>query len=151
MAVRIFINLKIQIKTLFLGFWHGCPRCFSDEEGKQNGNHTTFEERYHKTLDKEKFLIDKGFNVETMWECDLRRMFSTDKKMTTFFKTTKIVGPLNPRDGFYGGRTGPLSLYFEPNENQRVDYVDVCRYFVFTRTFLRFGSKQLDFLVFILG
>lgn len=65
--------------------------------------------------------------METMWECDLRRSLLVDKEMEIFFKATELVEPLIPRDGFYGGRTGPISLHFEPNDDQRVDYVDVCR------------------------
>ena len=111
----------------FLGFWHGCPRCFPGAADNGHGNHRSIEEKYQETLDKENFLKDKGYTVETMWECDLTRSLNADKKMTAFFKELKLIEPLKPRDGFFGGRTDPVSLLCEPTENQRVDYVDVCR------------------------
>ena len=63
-----------------------------------------------------------------MWECELKQILSCNSEMNQFFEKCNINAPLNPRDAFYGGRTGPTKLYHKVEaEGERIDYVDVCR------------------------
>ena len=113
--------------NFFQGVWHGCPKCYRDGELKIGRNYETVDEKYQKTLDKEDTLKRHGYNVVTMWECDLNQMLATDPEMKKFFDTHEIATPIDPRDAFYGGRTGPTTLYKKIEEGERIDYVDVCR------------------------
>ena len=44
--------------------------------------------------------------------------------MRNFIKTQDIQERLNPRDSFYGGRTGASKLYYEAKEDNSISYVD---------------------------
>jgi len=46
--------------------------------------------------------------------------------MADFFKSVKLVEPMDAREAFYGGRTNAIKLYHFCEEGERIDYVDVC-------------------------
>ena len=56
---------------------------------------------HQKTIERSKQIIDAGFTLIAMWEC---QWLKTQEYKTTI-KTCDIVEPLNHRDVFYGGRT----------------------------------------------
>ena len=84
-------------------------------------------EKLQDTYDKEDVLKRAGFNFVTMWECELIQMIDGDQEMKKFFDKCNIVEPLDPRDAFYGGRTGPTTLYRKAEEGERIDFTDICR------------------------
>ena len=48
-------------------FWHGCPcknRPLDEDDAKM------LEERYNKTLEREKFIREQGYNLIVIWECE---------------------------------------------------------------------------------
>ncbi|CAH3124157.1 unnamed protein product [Pocillopora meandrina] len=49
------------------------------------------------------------------------------KEIQDFLKEINLVPQLNPRDAFFGGRTGAASLYYKANtdEGEQIRYVDV--------------------------
>ena len=108
--------------------YHGCQKCFPDGEIRSFASFKNMSEKYQDTLEKEEELKLLGYTVVTMWECDMNWMLTVDGKMKNFFDNCNIVGPLDPRDAFFGGRTGPITLYkkVEEEEGERIDYVDVC-------------------------
>lgn len=75
-----------------------------------------------RTREKENDLLSWGFKVETIWECDIRRILKGDKVMKEKYEKMKIFGPLVPRDAYCGGRTGPLSLYEKISEEEEGIY-----------------------------
>ncbi|KAL3084252.1 hypothetical protein niasHS_009740 [Heterodera schachtii] len=54
--------------------------------------------------------IARDFEVEIIWECHLMRMLEEDPAMKAFFDNTPDSGPIEFRDVFFGGRTGPDCL-----------------------------------------
>ena len=60
---------------------------------------------YEDTGGKIIYLKDCGFEVEQIWECELREKMEKDEEMKRYFEEYEIVEPLQPRDAFYGGRT----------------------------------------------
>lgn len=48
--------------------FNGCPKCFS-RNTVNPVNDTTMSDLHMKTLDKMKFLQDKGYTYESIWEC----------------------------------------------------------------------------------
>ena len=119
--------ILFSIHYLFVGLWHGCPNCYRNGNMIASGSYLTMHEKFQNTLDKEEKLKKMNVHMITMWECDLKLMLKTDSDMKKYFENCKIVERLNPRDAFFGGRTGPTTLYKKIEEGERIDYVDICR------------------------
>lgn len=51
--------------------------------------------------------ISKTLKVDVKWECELNDELKRDKEMADFFNDIGTDrGPINPRDAYFGGRTG---------------------------------------------
>lgn len=53
-------------------FWHGCSKCFTSSETNPVTGYT-YEEHREKTERKRTYLIEKGFTVIEIWECDFNQ------------------------------------------------------------------------------
>ena len=100
-------------------FWHGCPKCYSGDTINTK-NKIDMAELNKRTIAKNKKIEDHGYNLVSVYECDLFKDF------TKWFKSnpTEFVGPLNPRDAFFGGRTNGTKLKYDFKEGERGRYVD---------------------------
>ena len=85
------------------------------------------EEKFQSTLEKEDFLKKAGYEVRTMWECELKKEMHVNSELSDFIKTVSVNEPCDPREGFYGGRTEPIRLYHKRQEGEKIKYIDVCR------------------------
>lgn len=45
--------------------------------------------------------------------------------MKQYIHSLDFVGPLNPRDAFFGGRTESFKLYEKASETKKIKYFDV--------------------------
>ena len=108
--------------------WHGCPTCFRRRDLAVPGTADSVESAYQKTIEREKTIKAKGYKMEVIWEHDFDLKLKENPDMVKFYKDFKkdIRSPLNPRDGFYGGRTGATRLYYKAGEGEKISYVDVC-------------------------
>ena len=105
-------------------FWHGCPDCYKPEV-INNKNQCDMGTLYNKTQDKNNKITTAGYNLIEMWECKLKN----DKCFQKYYKNDwnrEVVGPLNPRDAFFGGRTNATKLLYKFNEGECGRYVDFC-------------------------
>ena len=84
-------------------------------------------EKYQATLDKEDYLQKAGYEVRTMWECELKEKRRINPELDDFINAVKLVERLTPREAFYGGRTEPLKLYYKPKAGENIKYADLCR------------------------
>lgn len=109
-------------------YFHGCPRCFTvkrDESLLKDFSYT-LNSKYEKTLKKINRLKSRGYEVIEMWECDFRRKLDNAKKTELEQHPLMRYTPLDPRDAFFGGRTGNCKTYYHVAIGERVKYVDVC-------------------------
>lgn len=81
-------------------------------------------EVYSKTLDRTRNLRDLGYNVTEMWECEYAHLRKADPDCREFFDEVEILDPLDPRDGFFGGRTSAARLYYKAKEDEVIRYYD---------------------------
>ena len=105
-------------------FWHGCPDCYKPDV-INNKNQTDMVTLYNKTQYKNNKITSASYNLIEMWECKLKK----DKSFQKYYKNDwnrEVVGPLNPRDAFYGGRTNATKLLYEFKEGECGKYVDFC-------------------------
>ena len=75
---------------------------------------------YEDTMEKVCYLENCGFEVEKMWECELKKKLEQDEDMAAYFEEHDIMDPLQPRDAFYGGRTNAAKLFHECQEDEEI-------------------------------
>jgi len=80
-------------------YWHGCLRCLPDRNYLTADQMTTARSAFEKTLDRQKFLEDRGYKIVEKWECQLQQELLNNEQMQEFFLKTIINEPLNPRNG----------------------------------------------------
>ncbi|XP_054259601.1 uncharacterized protein LOC128984320 [Macrosteles quadrilineatus] len=107
-------------------YWHGCPKCFN------YNRHTPLKEdpsdlfhlRYERTMAKNAKFTEHVL-VE-MWECEFRKL-KKDQKLNHLDSLPILNNlPLDPRQSFFGGRTGNVKSYHKCVEGETIQYVDVC-------------------------
>ena len=106
--------------------FYGCKRCFPLSRQKKRHCHPdrTIEEVYEATCLKTAILRDAGYTVIEKWGCDFAQQKKTDPELQTFLESFELVPPLEPRDAFFGGRTGATTLYAKAAEGEEISYVD---------------------------
>ena len=67
------------------------------------------EELYQATLSKRMALLRGGYTVIEMWECEWDKLVDTDEAVQCFLTSFDLPPPLEPRDAFFGGRTGAVA------------------------------------------
>ena len=111
----------------FLGcLWHGCPSCYPNN---RDLTHPIMPERtpnqaYRATVEKLKRLGER-FLVNSVWECEWTRMKRKEPHVKAFLQGLSGVAPLQPREAFFGGRTGAVALHHEVTQGEKIFYVDV--------------------------
>ena len=79
--------------------------------------------------------LKKSVNLISIYECEWDNLCKTDQSVIDFIKKNDYQLPLNPRDGFYGGRTEAFVLYKKNIVAKYIDYTSLypdrqkyCRY-----------------------
>ena len=111
-------------------YWHACPTCHPYERHvtrPAQGNRT-LEEVYRATLHKTAMLRQTGYRVVEIWEChwdDAVKQKNSPEAL--FVSTFDLAPPLQPRDAFFGGRTGAVALHAQADtaQGEEIRYVDV--------------------------
>ena len=106
--------------------YHGCTLCYPNRQAKHYATpDRTVEELYQATLNKRMALLRAGYNVMEMWECEWDRLVDTNSEVQCFLASLELVPPLQPRDAFYGGRTGAVALHAVAGEGEEIRYTDI--------------------------
>ena len=106
--------------------FHGCPTCYPVRDIKHYcAPDRTMQELYNATEAKRMALLRAGFNVLEIWECQWDEQVRTNEAVQRFIASFDLVAPLDPRDAFYGGRTGAVSLHAKAGEGEEIRYVDI--------------------------
>lgn len=82
------------------------------------------DEVYEATLKKTAILRHAGYNVVEMWGCEWTKQKESGPEVIEFLQKFEYVPPLEPRDAFFGGRTGAATLYAKTAEDEEISYVD---------------------------
>lgn len=134
----------------YLGcYWHGCEKCQLVNRDKPLCGNTedTLNSRLERTVVRACFLREKGFDLVEMKECDFLKILEKNKNLKKELENDPLLrqSPLNPRDGFYGGRTGNTKVYYKCKENEKIKYIDVCSLYpwVCKRGFFPVGHPKI--------
>lgn len=108
-------------------YFHGCPNCFKHDRDKSLNDGASMNTRYESTFTKIDKLKKFGYEVIERWECSFRKQL-TDSEVADYTENHPLLinTPLNPRDAFFGGRTGNTRLYYKTREDEKIKYLDVC-------------------------
>ena len=112
----------------FMGcLWHGCPTCCKHQRWRQYGANPdrSLEELYEATEAKVKRLERAGFTLKVQWECAWEKQVKSTPTIQSFLSSMVTTPPLQPRDAFFGGRTGAVSLHHQAGPGEKIYYVDV--------------------------
>lgn len=111
-------------------YFHGCPSCFKHQRDQplHDNPNETLNQRYDATVAKIERLTSFKYKVEEIWECEFRKKMQENPEIEKYTSTHPIVSktPLNPRDAFYGGRTGNCKTYYKTKKEETIKYIDVC-------------------------
>ena len=106
--------------------YHGCPNCETDRNKVFKGQ--TMEQRYKKTMEREQFLINHGYEVTTMWDCEFKIKLRHNPLMAAFVIPLKNKlyrhRPLQPRNSLRGGRTNAARLMYVLKPHETISYKD---------------------------
>ena len=70
-------------------------------------------------------LLRAGYAVIEMWECEWDRLVDFEPAVSQFLRSFDLVPPVEPREAFFLGRTGPVALHAVAGEGEEIRYVDV--------------------------
>nr|CAD2174313.1 unnamed protein product [Meloidogyne enterolobii] len=105
--------------------WHACQKCFGDDLNKILPNGKTVGEIREDDFKRLEIIKKYIKNVDIIWECEIHQMLRRNKKMRKVFANYHNKGPIKIRDCYFGGRTGPLQIYFDADkENHKIAYLD---------------------------
>ena len=107
--------------------WHGCPKCCKTKCWSKYvvRSDRSLDELYTATCHKTKRLQEAGYTVIEQWECQWTQQLKDDPAARAFVDQLKLVPPLEPRNAFFGGRTGAVSLHAVAGPEEKILYVDV--------------------------
>lgn len=106
--------------------YHGCTKCYPVRDVRNYATpDRTVEELYRATLAKRMALLRAGYKVIEIWECQWDRQLETNEAVQRFLKSFDLVPPLEPRDAFFGGRTGAVALHAVAGEEEEIRYTDI--------------------------
>ena len=111
----------------FLGcLWHGCPRCFPN---KRDLTHRIMPDRTpneaHRATTEKLRRLQERHSVKHIWECEWKTLKQKEPLVKAFVECLKWVDPLQPREAFFGGRTGAVALHKKADPGEKILYVDV--------------------------
>lgn len=106
--------------------YHGCKKCKPNNRHAKSFHHPdrTLQELYQVTQRKIELLKKAGYSVVEKWECDFRNELKQNEHLQTVISNMSWVFPLDPREAFYGGRTGMAKCHYPAEENERILYED---------------------------
>ena len=101
--------------------YHGCPSCYPNRPAKHYAvPDRSVEELYQATLSKRMALLRAGYTVIEIWECEWDKLVDTDEAVQRFLNSFDLPPPLEPREAFFGGRTGAVALHAVAGEGEEI-------------------------------
>ncbi|CAH0553368.1 unnamed protein product [Brassicogethes aeneus] len=127
-------------------YYHGCEKCYPQQTSSfrdsTNKNEQMFFRR-DKTQAKHKRILDAGYNLKSIWECEFRKLLKTDEDVIACVNNNYkkySQQPLNPRDSFFGGRTNAVKLHHKISNigDEKIHYYDMCSLYPFINKYKKY-------------
>ena len=108
-------------------FFHGCPACFPNRRVQiRMHDRQTMHDLYLRTQVRDQAIVQSGYSLQTMWECEWKRLKASREDIQGFVDGLELVDRLEPRDAFYGGRTEAVTMHAvaDPDQGESIQYLD---------------------------
>ena len=108
-------------------FFHGCPACFPNRHVQiRMHDRQTMHDLYLRTQARDQAIVQSGYALQTMWECEWKRLKASREDIQGFVDGLELVDRLEPRDAFYGGRTEAVTMHAvaDPDQGESIQYLD---------------------------
>lgn len=136
------LDLALEIHGCF---YHGCIRCYPDDQIKLAGEKSAGFIR-QKNARREAELIrmgqQQGFELQIIWECQIREQLQQDIEMKTFFNNCLVSDAIKLRDALNGGRTEVFRMNKQSEAGWKIKYVDVQSLYPYVLYSKRFPTSQ---------
>ena len=108
-------------------FWHGCRRCYRINRNEVLTTSDSMNDRFERILAVSKKIKNSNYELVEKWECDFQYEVTQNTELQRFIEGSKNDQKLlDPREAFFGGRTGNTVKIFDCQEQETIKYVDVC-------------------------
>ena len=108
-------------------FWHGCRRCFANDPHHREQH----AKRYLEWQEKEKYYERQGYELITIWDCQLRALRRQDESLNQYLTDRQtyyrrlFTTHVDLRESLVGGRTNNLKFHYTIKEDEKIHYYDV--------------------------
>ena len=111
----------------------GCKKCKPNNRHVKAFRHPdrTVHEMFKATKKKIKLIEEACYKVVETWECHFKKELKTNEDLKNMVTDMAWCTPLDPRERFYGGRTGLCACYYETKEGEKIAYNDVTSLYPF--------------------
>jgi hypothetical protein len=94
-------------------FFHGHPGCIVDMDAMNPVLKKTYQALYDKTISRQEALEGRGYRVVVKWGCEWEKERNSPEVLSFLSSLNISTDPLNPKDGFFGGRVECFKLIDE--------------------------------------
>jgi hypothetical protein len=98
--------------------WHGHECLYTEPDTLCPNGKTAAMNRFNNDIRRK--AIEQEMDYEVHWECEVDEQLRRDEEMRRFFDRQLDIGPLVPRDAFFGGVTGPRAMKCDLEEAQHL-------------------------------
>jgi hypothetical protein len=94
--------------------WHGHECLYEEEDICPNGKTAALNRAEY---EKRRAQISEEMDYVVYWECEVDAEMKRNAAMREYCDSLRDTGPLNPKDAYFGGRTGPTSMKCDLEES----------------------------------
>ena len=108
--------------------WHGCRLCFPQQRWKEYAaNHDRTLNELRDVTETKRQRLTERYTLIDIWECQWAEQVKNTPAIQTFLNGLQQTPPLQPRDAFFGGRTGAVTLHqlADATQGEKILYIDV--------------------------
>lgn len=114
-------------------FMHGCTECYKTQRDRSVVFGRSMDEVFENTRTKITRIKSFGYEVREMWECEFNRFKNSNPDVKVYLENHSIMtrSIMNPREGFFGGRTEVIKPMCDIKNNEKIMYTDICSLYPF--------------------
>uniref|UniRef100_A0A914QLQ6 DNA-directed DNA polymerase n=1 Tax=Panagrolaimus davidi TaxID=227884 RepID=A0A914QLQ6_9BILA len=118
-----FIQDENRVIEVLGCYWHGhIKKCV--EPDTMLPKKRTAEAEYFNTMKRINAIRAHGYEVDMVWECEIHEQLKSNNEMAEFFNDCILGGPIDPRDGYFGGRCNPHKIHSVKTPGRKIRYLD---------------------------
>jgi G:T-mismatch repair DNA endonuclease (very short patch repair protein) len=129
-------------------YYHGHKRCM------QNIRHTDTKEFYRQKQARErtlrvdtalqKWCAENGFRYSVIYGCVWKEQIEANPKIKNFLRQLKtpIIKNISPREGYSGGRTNAVKLYYKAQKDEQIYYMDYTSLYPYIYSFIAVPTQH---------